>query len=81
MFTTRLCAVVMLPEAGETPTVGVVNGTVTVTEAVPDALLYAAELALSGVYFAVSVSEPAVSDPAAIVMVAEPELSVVAAEA
>jgi hypothetical protein len=29
------------------------------------------------VYLAVSVSEPAASDPAGIVMVAEPELSVV----
>jgi hypothetical protein len=38
------------------------------------------ELALSGLYFAVSVSEPAPSDPAGIVMVAEPVLRVVAAE-
>ena len=53
---------------------------VTVTEPVPEALLYAAELALSGVYWAVSVSEPMASDPAGIVMDAEPELSVVADE-
>jgi hypothetical protein len=32
------------------------------------------------VYLAVNVLEPAASDPAAIVMVAEPELSVVADE-
>jgi hypothetical protein len=39
MVTARLCAVVMLPEAGVTVTVGVVTGDVTVTEAVPEALL------------------------------------------
>jgi hypothetical protein len=39
------------------------------------------ELAESGVYLAVSVAEPAASDPDGIVMVAEPELSVVADEA
>jgi hypothetical protein len=70
----------MLLDAGVTATVGVVAGAVTVAEAVPEALLYAAELALSGVYFAVNVSEPIPSDPAAIVIVAEPELSVVADE-
>jgi len=53
---------------------------VTVTEAVPEALLYREELALSGVYSAVSASEPVASDPAGIVMVAEPELSVAAEE-
>jgi hypothetical protein len=53
---------------------------VTVTDAVPDALLYVDELAESGVYLAVSVSEPAASDPAGIVIVAAPELSVVVAE-
>jgi hypothetical protein len=79
--TLRLCAVVMLLEAGVTVTVGVVVDAVTVTGAVPEALLYAAELALSGVYLAVNVSEPAASDPAGIVMEAEPELSGVAAEA
>jgi type IV secretory pathway protease TraF len=66
----------MLLAAGVTVTVGVVAGTATVTELVPDALLYVAELAASGVYAAVSVSEPAASDPAGIVIVAEPELSV-----
>jgi hypothetical protein len=80
MVTLRLCAVVMLPDVGVTVTVGVTAGAVTVTEAVPEALLYAAELALSGVYLAVSVSEPAASDPAGTVMVAEPELSVVVDE-
>jgi len=37
-------------------------------------------LAASGVYLAVSVSEPAVSDPEAMVMVAEPATSVVDAD-
>jgi hypothetical protein len=64
-----------------TVTVGAVAGCVTVTEAVPLPLKYAAKLALSGVYLAVKVSEPAASDPAGIVIVAEPELSVVADEA
>src|ERR1035437_7042892 len=80
MVTLRLRAVVMLPDVGVTVTVGVTAGAVTVTEAVPEALLYAAELALSGVYLAISVSEPAASDPAGTVMVAEPELSVVVDE-
>lgn len=52
----------------------------TVTEAVPEALLYVPELALSGVYFAVSVSEPAANNPAGIEMDTEPELSVVEEE-
>jgi hypothetical protein len=39
MVTTRLCVVVMLPEAGATPTVGVIAGADTVTEAVPEELL------------------------------------------
>jgi hypothetical protein len=39
MATESDCAVVMLLEAGATPTVGVVNGAVTVTEAIPEALL------------------------------------------
>jgi len=69
----------MLLDAGVTTTVGVVNGDVTVTEADPVALLNDDELALSGVYFAANVSEPAVSDPAGIEIVAEPALSVVAA--
>ena len=66
----------MLLEAGVTVTVGVVVGCVTITDAVPDALLYEEELALSGVYLAVSMSDPAEREPAGIVMVAEPELSV-----
>jgi hypothetical protein len=53
---------------------------VTVTEAVPDALVYTPELALSGVYVAFSVSEPGANDPAGIEIVADPELRVVAAE-
>jgi type IV secretory pathway protease TraF len=75
--TARLCAVVTLPTAGVTVTVGVAKGNVTVTAAVPDALLNVAELFASGVYFAVSVSLPAVSDPDGIVMVADPATSVV----
>jgi hypothetical protein len=71
----------MLLDAGVTVTVGVVVGAVTVTEAVPEALMYVDELAESGVYLAVSMSEPAASDPAGTEMVAEPELSVVEAEA
>ena len=78
--TLRLCAVVTLPTAGATVTVGVVKGDVTVTGAVPEALLKVAVLAASGMYFAVSVSEPAVSDPEAMVMVAEPATSVVEAD-
>jgi hypothetical protein len=39
MVTPRLCAVVMLLDAGVTVTVGEVAGAVTVIEAVPDALL------------------------------------------
>jgi hypothetical protein len=50
---------------------------VTVTGPVPEALLYVELLAASGVYFAVSVSEPTASEPAAIVMLADPEVSVV----
>ena len=70
----------ILLEAGVTVTVGAITGTVTATEAVPDALLYDEELALSGVYLAVSVSEPAASDPAGIVIAAEPAPSMVADE-
>jgi hypothetical protein len=39
MATESDCAVVMLPDAGVTVTVGVVVGWVTVTVAVPEALL------------------------------------------
>jgi len=80
--TLRLCAVVTLAAAGVTVTVGVVTACVTVTgdADVPEALLYVAELFASGVYFAVSVSLPTASAPAAIVMVAEPAVSVVALE-
>lgn len=58
----------MLLDTGVTVTAGVVFGWVTVTELDPEALLYVEELALSGVYLAVSVSEPAESDPAGIVI-------------
>jgi hypothetical protein len=63
-------------------TVTGVAGSVTVTgaAAVPDALLNVAELAASGVYFAVSVFGPTTSDPAAIVIEADPAVSVVAAD-
>lgn len=50
------------------------------TVAVPEALPYTDKLAESGLYFAVSVSDPAPSDPAEIAIVADPVLSVVAAE-
>ena len=59
---------------------GTAGDCVTATEAIPLALKYAAELAPSGVYLAVNVSEPAASDPAGIVIVAEPELSEVAVD-
>jgi hypothetical protein len=39
MVTLRVCAVVMLLDAGVTVTAGVVAGDVRVTEAVPEALL------------------------------------------
>ena len=81
MPTERLCVVAMLLDAGVTPTVGVARACVTVMDAVPDALLYVAEPAVSGVYFALSVSEPAAIDPAGIEMAAAPETSAVAAEA
>ena len=74
MVTPRLCAVVMPPDRGDGHGGGD-PALVTVTEAVPEALLYAAELPESGVYFAVNVSAPAASEPAGIVTVAEPEPS------
>jgi hypothetical protein len=80
MVTARLCVEEILLEAGDTAAVGVDVACVTVTGAVPDALLYDEELALSGVYFAVSVSDPAASDPAGMVIAAEPELRGVAEE-
>jgi hypothetical protein len=72
----------MLGDAGVTVTVGVANACVTVTgdAADPEALLNVAELAASGVYFALNVSDPTASDPAAIVIVAEPAVSVVAVD-
>ncbi len=74
-------AVVMEPDAGVTVTIGVAVDEVTVTLPIPDALLYETTLALSGVYLAVRVSEPVASEPAAIVTVADPALSVAAEEA
>jgi hypothetical protein len=59
-------------------TVTAVPACVTVTDPVPEALLYVELLAASGVYLAVNVSEPTASVPTAIVMVAEPAVSVVA---
>jgi hypothetical protein len=80
MSTESDCAVVMLDEAGVTVTVGVtaVTLTVTVTVFVPVADAYVDELLESGVYVAVSVSVPVASDPAGMVMVAVPALSVTA---
>ena len=71
----------MLLDAGVTVTTGIVVGDVTFTVPVPEALVYDVELALSGVYLAVSVSEPAAREPATIVTVADPALSAVAEEA
>jgi len=53
---------------------------VTITVAVPEALLNAGILAESGEYLPVRVLEPVASEPAAIVRLAEPELSVAAEE-
>ncbi len=69
----------MLEAPGVTLTVGVSSG-VTVTELLPVAELYVVELDESGVYAAVSVSVPAESELAGMVIDAEPELRVVAAE-
>ena len=81
MVTESDCAVVMLEAAGVTVTVGVRSaGALTVTEPVPEAELYVAELDESGVYLAVSVSVPVASKPAAMLTVTEPELSAVAEE-
>ena len=70
----------MLAAAGVTMTVGVSSAVITVTVEVPDALLYDAVLAESGVYFAVNVLAPVASDPAVMVIDADPKLSVVVAE-
>ena len=81
--TARLCVAVIVMDAGVTVTLGVVAALpcVTVTEALPEALLYVELLALSGVYLAVSVSDPAAREPAGMVIVAEPELNEAEAEA
>jgi hypothetical protein len=65
-------------KAGVTATAGV--ATVTETVAVPDAVVYADELAVSGVYPAVRVFEPLASDPDGTVMVALPLCNAVVAE-
>ena len=64
-----------------TVTTGTAVGDVTFTVLAPEALVYDVELTLSGVYVAVSVSEPAAREPAAIVTVADPAPSPVAEEA
>ena len=79
--TFKPCDVVIVFEAGVTVTVGVSKGTVTVTaDDVPEALLYVDVLFASGVYFAVKVSDPAASEPAAIVIDADPAASAVEAD-
>ena len=60
---------------------GATGDCATVTEAEPVAVKYISELVPSGVYLAVKVSEPAASDPAGIVIEAEPELRDVAGDA
>jgi hypothetical protein len=52
----------------------------TVTEPLPEDVVYAAELAESGVYVALSESVPVASDPAGTLIVAEPLLSAVAVD-
>jgi hypothetical protein len=71
-----------VPTAGVTVTVGVATAAVTTTgdAAAPEALLNVAELLASGVYVALSASEPTASDPAAMVMVTDPATSVVEAD-
>jgi hypothetical protein len=80
VVTIRFCAYAWVVSSGVTVTVAAAAVCVTVSEALPEALLYIAELAVSGVYFALNVSTPAARDPAGIVMVADPEASAVAAE-
>ena len=54
---------------------------VTVMDVVPVAALYSEELILSGAYATVSTSVPAVSEPAGMLIVATPPLSVTAVDA
>jgi hypothetical protein len=68
----------MLGAEGVAATAGVTLATD--TELIPVALVYVDELALSGVYVAVSVSVPPASDPAGIEMPAPPPFRAVAAE-
>ncbi len=64
--------------SGVTVTVADLGACVTVTLAVPDAESYVEELDVSGVYRAVSVTDPAAREFAGMVTVADPALSVVA---
>jgi hypothetical protein len=77
--TESVCAVVIDVGDGVTVTVGA-TGALTVTEPVPEDVLYDTELAESGVYVAVSESVPTGSVPLAMLIVAELLLSVVAAD-
>jgi hypothetical protein len=66
---------------GKSVTAGaVVTGAVTVTEFVPEVPSYVESLEESGVYLAVNVSLPAVSEPLGTSIIALPLFSVVAAE-
>jgi hypothetical protein len=80
--TDKLCAVVMLDEAGVTVTVGAIAvvAAVTVTVFVPVAEVKLEELFESGAYVAVSVSAPVANAPAGIVIVTLPLASVVEAD-
>jgi hypothetical protein len=68
----------MLGADGVAATAGVTLATD--TELIPVALVYVDELALSGVYVAVTVSVPLARDPAGIKMLALPPARTVAAE-
>lgn len=71
----------MLDGLGETVTVGVISmGAVTVTEPIPEALVYVDELPASGVYAAERLAVPTVSVFAGIVIEALPPLNAVPAE-
>jgi hypothetical protein len=84
-----VCVLLVMPSTceakvrlvGESVTAEVVAiEAITVTEFVPVELSYIEELEESGVYVAVNVSLPAVSEPLGTSIVALPLLSVVAAE-
>jgi len=69
----------MFCDADVTLTTGVAR--LTVTEALPEAPIYADELVESGVKEAFNVTPPAASDPGRITMVALPPLRAVVEEA